>query len=137
MFPAPTTTQTSTPVSWTATISPAIASTVRWSTPYSRPPISASPESLRSTRRKTGRAAAAGSGASSDFTAIGGSAGEREALELEHLGTLVAERLGNRLAGVVDPRLLGQHLRGEEALAEHALDDLLARLLGLRLHLVG
>ena len=36
----------------------------------------------------------------------------------------------------MDPRLLDEHLLGEEALVQHSLDDLLTRLLGLRLHLV-
>ena len=46
------------------------------------------------------------------------------------------QRLADRLRGVVDPLLLEQDVRAEEALVQHALDDLLARLLGLRLHLV-
>ena len=41
------------------------------------------------------------------------------------------------LRRVVDPGLLLEHRRGEEALVEHPLDDLLTRLLRLRLHLVG
>src|SRR5207302_773329 len=112
---------TSTPCSRNSRISPAIASTVGRSMPYSRSPISASPESFRRTRWKTG------------------SGTEREALELEHLGALLGEGLGDRLRLVVDPGLVEEDaapLR-EEALVHHPVDDLLARLLRLRLHLVG
>src|SRR5918995_2321783 len=133
MFPPPTTTETSTPASCTATISAAIAWTVRRSTPYSRPPRSASPESLSRTRRKTGTRVAGAAGASS--ARIDTLPGEREPLELEHLRALLAEDLRDGLSGVVDPRLLVEDLRAEEALAEHAVDDLLAGLLRLRLHL--
>ena len=51
MFPPPTTIATSTPRRWTAATSFAIASTRSGSVPYSRLPISASPESFSSTRR--------------------------------------------------------------------------------------
>src|SRR5258708_4898006 len=53
------------------------------------------------------------------------SAGEREALELEHLRAGLLEHLSDGLAAVMDPVLVGEHIRTEEALAEHALDDLL------------
>src|SRR5918996_5466688 len=52
MFPAPTTIASSVPASWTACTSRAIASTVPGSIPYSRPPRSASPESLSRIRWK-------------------------------------------------------------------------------------
>src|SRR3954453_3980843 len=136
MFPPPTTIETSSPCDWTAQISDEIPSTVRRSTPNSRPPISASPESFSRTRRKASGAVCAAAAASSSRTDTA-SAGEREALELEHLGALLAEHLAHGPAGVVDPGLLVQDLRAEEALAEHALDDLLAGLLRLRQHLVG
>src|SRR5690349_7997552 len=64
-------------------------------------------------------------------------AAELEALELEHLGALLAERVRDLLRGVVDPLLVEQHVRTEEALVEHPFDDLVARLLGFRLDLVG
>src|SRR5919201_1915752 len=134
MFPAPTTIAISTPSAWTAMISSAMASIVARSIPYSRSPISDSPESFNRMRWKTGRPVGAGATVSSDCTAI--SAYQREALELQHLRALFAEHLTDRLAGVVNPLLLCQHAVGEEALVEHALDDLLACLLGLRLHLV-
>src|SRR5919201_53435 len=134
MFPAPTTIAISTPSAWTATISSATASIVARSIPYSRSPISDSPESFSRMRRKTGRPASARATVSSDCTAI--SADQREALELQHLRALFAEHLADRLGGVVDPLLVRQDAVGEEALVEHALDDLLARLLGLGLDLV-
>src|SRR4249920_235151 len=51
MFPAPTTTASWVPAWWTPTISSEIATTVFGSIPYSRPPRSASPDSLSSARR--------------------------------------------------------------------------------------
>src|SRR5919198_1117244 len=61
-----------------------------------------------------------------------------EALELEHLGALLREGLGHGLRLVVDPGLVEEDAAAlrEEALVHHPVDDLLARLLGLRLHLV-
>src|SRR5205085_10980498 len=67
----------------------------------------------------------------------GGSSGDGEALELEHLGARFLQRLRDGLPGVVDPRLVEEDLRREEPLAEHAVDDLLTCLFRLRLHLVG
>src|SRR5439155_13506788 len=63
---------------------------------------------------------------------------EGEPLERDHLGARLGESLRHALRAVVDPGLIEQDpaLVGEEALAEHALDDLLARLLRLRLDLV-
>src|SRR4051794_33863313 len=54
MFPPPTTTATSTPRSWTRFTVRAIEWMRSASTPYSSGPISASPESFSSTRRKAG-----------------------------------------------------------------------------------
>src|SRR5581483_2959292 len=61
MLPPPTTIATSTPRRCTAATSWAIACTRSGSVPYSRSPISASPESFRSTRRYAGAAALEGS----------------------------------------------------------------------------
>src|ERR671923_40381 len=122
MFPAPTTIAISTPRSCTSLISRAIRSTSRRSRPYSCSPISASPESFRSTRPKTGRA---------PFPSTRKGVTD----EVEHLGVLLVQRLPDRRA-VVDPFLVEQHVLAEEALAEHSLDDLVAHLLGLRLDLL-
>src|SRR5262249_18456017 len=67
----------------------------------------------------------------------GPSSGEGEALELEHLGSRVGDHLADGLRAVVDPLLLGEDVRPEKALVQHPFDDLLTRLLRLRLHLVG
>src|SRR5215210_702031 len=135
MLPAPTTIAISSPRECTSRSSSAIDSTVARSSPNGFEPISASPESLSRIRPNAGAASgvATAPSASGRLMAL---AGQREALELEHLGARLGQRLPDGLAGVVDPRLLGQHLRGEEALVQHSLDDLLARLLGLRLDLV-
>src|ERR671933_2589456 len=111
---------TSTPCSRTSRISAAISSTVGRSMPYSRSPISASPESLSRIRWKAG------------------SATQGEALELEHLGAFLRQGLADRLRLVVDPGLVEEDAAAlrEEALVHHPVDDLLARLLRLRLHLV-
>src|SRR5437764_7692327 len=58
MLPAPTTTATSTPRVLVALICSAIRFTSPASVPYSRSPISASPESLRRMRRNWGSEAA-------------------------------------------------------------------------------
>ncbi len=60
-----------------------------------------------------------------------------KALELEHLGAFVGQHLAHGLLVVVDPGLVVQHLGREEALVQHALDNLLTCLLGLREDLVG
>jgi hypothetical protein len=70
MFPAPTTIPVSTPEVCTSTISSAIASIVPRSMPYSRSPISDSPESFSRMRRKTGRSSVAVATASSELTLI-------------------------------------------------------------------
>src|SRR5215211_2368554 len=121
MFPAPTTIAISTPCPWSSAISAAMRSTSWRSRPYSLSPIRASPESFSSTRLNAGlpfRSACKG-----------------VALVLEHLELVLVERLRDSLAGVVDPLLVGQDALAEEALREHALDDLVAVLLGTRLHL--
>src|SRR5438094_807147 len=77
---------------------------------------------------------------SADMTRVSApSSRQREALELEHLGSCRGEHFADGLRAVVDPRLVGEHAPtlGEEALVEHPGHDLLTRLLGLRLHLVG
>src|SRR5215210_4757972 len=123
MFPAPTTIAIWTPRSWISLISSAIRSISWRSTPYSCFPINASPDSFNSTRRKTGAA---------PFE----SAGKGVAHEVDHLGAPLLERHSDGLAAVVDPLLVDEHGLSVEALGEHALDDLLAHLLRLRLHRV-
>src|SRR4029453_969497 len=120
MFPAPTTIAISTPLAWRSRISSAIRSTSWRSIPYSRSPIRDSPESFSNTRWNAGL----------PFV----SAGKGVALVLEHLELVPGERLLDRLPRVVDPVLIGQHGLAEEALGEHAIDDLGPDLLGLRLH---
>src|SRR4051812_35363827 len=75
MLPPPITTATSTPVARTSTSSRATASTVSASRPYSRGPMSASPDSLRTTRENAGAArtasGAATASASSRATVLG------------------------------------------------------------------
>src|SRR5829696_5076295 len=121
MFPAPTTIAISTPWPWSSTISAAMRSTSWRSRPYSLSPIRASPESFSSTRLNAGLPLC--------------SACKGVALVLEHLELVLLERLGDGLARVVDPLLVGQDALAEEPLREHALDDLLAVLVGTRLHL--
>src|SRR5438034_8080947 len=102
--------------------------------PYSRSPISDSPDSFNRRRRKTGSGSAGATTTSSGRTLT--SAAELEPLELEDLRTLVRQRPPDLLRRVVDPFLFGQHVRTEEPLVQHPLDDPVARLLGLRLDLV-
>src|SRR5215217_8871928 len=139
MLPPPTTIASSRPSLCTSTISRAIRSTVFGSVPYSWSPISASPESFRRTRRNAG-AAPEGDRSSSCWGVVTPLFCDREAVERDDTRSRLGDRLTRRLRRVVDPRLLGQHsarLSREEALAEHALDDLLLRLLRLALELVG
>src|SRR5215204_966957 len=121
MFPAPTTIAISTPWLWSSAISPAMRSTSWRSTPYSLSPIRASPESFSRTRLNAGLPLC--------------SACKGAALILEGLELVLLERLRDGLARIVDPLLVGQDALAEEALREHALDDLLAVLLGPGLHL--
>src|SRR5918997_2908954 len=118
MFPAPTTIAISTPCSWSSAISVAIRSTSWRSTPYSFSPISASPDSFSSTRLNAGR----------PFWLADRLSGKGVALVFEDFEVVLVERLGDRLARVVDPFLVGQDRLAEEALREHPLDDLLAML---------
>src|SRR5215211_69790 len=137
MFPAPTTIAISRPREWTSSSSSAIDSTVGRSIPNGFEPIRASPESLSKIRPNAGAASDVTSAPSASGRLMAASsAGHGEALELEHLGAGLRERLPDGLARVVDPRLVGEHLRGEEALVQHSLDDLLTSLLRLRLDLV-
>src|SRR5581483_9744169 len=62
---------------------------------------------------------------------------DRVPLEVDELEAAPVERLRDRQARVVDPRLLLEHGLGEETLVEHALDDLLTDVLGLALDLVA
>src|SRR5690349_6541019 len=96
----------------------------------------ASPDSFSNTRRKPGAAATDPPVLSCDWTLTASSAREREPLELEHLGAGLLQRLADGLRGVVDPLLVDEHVRAEEPLVEHALDDLLAGLRRLRLDFV-
>src|SRR5205823_2121014 len=65
------------------------------------------------------------------------SATEGEALELEHFGALLGEGLRHGLRLLVDPRLVEEDAAslGEETLVHHPVDDLVAGLLRLGLHL--
>src|SRR5579871_1652801 len=132
MLPPPTTMATSTPRLSTAATSAAIACTDSGSVPYSRSPISASPESFRRTRRKTG----ARSGAFAPRCAV--SATDGEAGEPPHddvlsrLGRELGPQLLDRLAAVrvLADMLLAQEDDLVEPLVELALDDPLADVLG-------
>src|SRR5215207_177411 len=121
MFPAPTTIAISTPCSWSSAISVAICSTSCRSSPYSLSPIRASPDSFSRMRRKAGLPLCL--------------PGKGVTLVLENFELMLLERLGDGLARVVDPLLVGQDCPAEEPLREHPLDDLLAMLLGAGLHL--
>src|SRR5204863_5048805 len=55
---------------------------------------------------------------------------------VDELEATLLERLLDGERGVVDPRLLLEHRLRVEALVEHALDDLLTDVLGLRADLV-
>src|SRR4029450_1684104 len=134
MFPAPTTIASSVPGSCTANTSCAISTTGPGSMPYSRSPRSASPESFRSTRLKgLPSGAATCSGASCGLTLNPGSTRDRDPREPLDRRAGVLERLRHAFRRLVDPRLLEEHpawRRGEEALREHPVHDLLTR--GLR-----
>src|SRR6478672_8034342 len=133
MFPAPTTMAISTPDACTSTISSATVSIVPRSSPYSRAPISDSPESFSRIRLKTGPPASAAASSVCGCAVMRGlrqlrrgppqartavppaipgrvasSSGQGEPLELEHLGPLFAQRLAHGLARVVDPRLVDE-----------------------------
>src|SRR5215213_1161420 len=140
MLPPPTTIASSTPSACTPTISSAIAATVLRSMPYEWSPISDSPESFSRTRRKVGAPPAGERSATSSVCTVTRLFCDREALEGDDMRVRRRKRLTDRLCRVVDPGLLGERaarLRCVEALREHALDDLLLRLVGLPLELVG
>src|SRR5437016_6570 len=131
MFPPPTTIATSMPRRWTAATSRAIVWTRSGSVPYSRSPISASPESLSSTRRNTAVPAADGT-----RCAVSATDGEpRKAADHDVLTRFAGKRraeLLDRLAAVlvlVDVLLAQQHYV-VEPLLDLALDDPLAHVLG-------
>src|SRR3954463_6033820 len=137
MLPAPITIATSTPVPWTSAISAASASTVGRSRPYSRSPISDSPETFRRTRRN---ATARSSSVSAGAPAVPPSVSQGDALERNDRRARLAQHLGDGLGRLAAPRLVEQHAARRlrvVALREHALDDLLLRLLRLALELVG
>src|SRR5262245_8733594 len=123
LLPPPTTRAISTPARCTDTISPASDSMCSWSMPNSRSPLSASPESLSKTREN----AASETGWGSALMAL---LCQGEARELDDLEAGLPENVPDALVGVVDPRLLGEHV-ALEPLVEPALHDLLADLLGL------
>src|SRR4051794_17495505 len=126
MFPAPITSAISRPPLWASTISWARPSIVSGSTPWSRSPISASPESFRRTRPN---GAVLGSGVGALVTCL---LCQCEAAELKHLEPGLLERCADLLAGLVDPLLAFEHEVGEPLL-DPALDDLAAHVLRLRL----
>src|SRR5215208_3957561 len=103
MLPAPCTTATSTPRSCTPLICAAIALTRSGSVPYSRSPMSASPDSLRRMRSNAGGATwlrpDREAGEAADHDVLPGGAGE--------LGAQLLDRLALVLVGV-DVRLLEQ-----------------------------
>src|SRR3954454_5114102 len=137
MFPAPITIATSTPVSWTPAISRASASTVGRSSPYSRSPMSDSPDTLRSTRLNATRCSCS---ASTGTPAVTRSVSQGDALERNDLGACLGEHLLDGLRRLAAPGLVDQHASGrlrEEPLREHPLDDLLLGLLRLALELRG
>src|SRR5580765_4867100 len=139
MFPAPTTTASCVPAPCTATISSEIATTVVGSMPYSRPPRSASPESLRSARRNRVPDAASDACATSSVLVLTSRARDGDPRECRDGGARIGECLADRLRRIVDPSLLGEGAtrhRREEALVQHAVHDLLTRGLGLRLDFV-
>src|SRR6476646_1347110 len=88
-------------------------------------------------RRNIDRASSGAATVSSGCTVtLSRSAAQLEPLELQHLRALLAERVADLLGGIVDPLLVDEHVRSEEALVQHPLNDLVPCLLRLRLHLV-
>src|SRR5437763_382311 len=127
MLPPPTTIATSTPRRRTAATSRAIVWTRSGSVPYSRSPISASPESFSSTRRNT-------AGGEADASRCAVSATDREpskATDHDVLTGLAGKRcaeLLDRLAAMlvlVNVRLAQEH-HVVKPLLELPLDDSLA-----------
>src|SRR6476660_3064271 len=124
MLPAPITSAISSPPFWTSTLSSASPSIVSGSIPWSRSPISASPESFSRTRSN---GAVLGSGVAALVTRL---LCQGEAAELNHLEPRLLERGADLLAGLVDPLLVLEHAVGEPLL-DPSLDDLAADLLRL------
>src|ERR687898_1195004 len=127
MLPAPTTTATSTPWARTSRTWFAIRSICAGSVPYSRSPISASPESFSRTRLKLAEAirrlllSHLEAGEARDPDVLAGLGGE--------LGAQVLDRLA-LVALLVEVLLIEQDLLGGP-LAQLPLDDLLDHLVGL------
>src|SRR5215207_1479414 len=126
MLPPPCTTATSTPRSCTPLICAAMALTRSGSVPYSRSPMSASPDSFRRMRSKAGRFTGAlrpdrEAGEAADDDVLAGRAGE--------LGAQLLDRLAVVLVGI-DVLLLEQHDLFHP-LAKLALGDLGADVLRL------
>src|SRR5947209_13319057 len=136
MLPPPTTIATSTPLACTAATSLAIAATRSGSVPYCSSPISASPESLSSTRPKAGAAESVTTGASvanpepgkaPDHDVLARLGGQRGAELLDRLATVLF---------LVDVLLAQQH-NVVQPLVELALDDSLPHVLRLVGRLLG
>src|SRR3954471_11692985 len=109
MFPAPTTIAISRPSERTSTISAAISSILCGSIPYSRSPMSASPETLSSTRLKIGRAPAP-AGAESGASIATSAAGEQRVThELDDLKPALGQHGAGWLRGLPRPCLVDEH----------------------------
>src|SRR5438128_3026364 len=117
MLPPPITRATSSPPERTSTSSPASASTVSSSSPYSRGPIRASPESFSRTRLKATRGLP------------DGVPGVVEKLDPPVLQVL-PDAAGELVRAV--PRLLGEHRLAVEALVQLAPHDLVPHVLRFR-----
>src|SRR5581483_4671375 len=125
MFPAPITSAISSPPACVSTISRASASIRSGSMPWSRPPISASPDSFSKTR-SNGAGLGRGVALATRLLCQG------EPAELNHLEARLRQRLPGLLAGLVDPLLVREHELGQPLL-DATLDDLAAHLFRLRL----
>src|SRR5690242_18815676 len=125
MLPAPMTRAISSPPAWASTISCASASSRSGSTPWSRSPSSASPESFSRTRWNS---AGLGSGVALATRLLC----QREPAELDHFEPALFQGLADLLAGLVDPLLILEHEVGQPLL-QAALDDLSSNVLRLRL----
>src|SRR6266508_3780253 len=104
MFPPPTTIAVSTPLRCTSAISAATTATRAGSMPYSRSPISASPDSFRRMRRN-GEALAACSCATGSTLA---NSGDRVPGVVDELGTGLSQHLLDRRRGLLVPGLVEQ-----------------------------
>src|SRR2546430_17514111 len=99
MLPAPITIAISRPLRWTSTISSARTEICSGSTPWSRSPIRASPDSFRRTRLNAGELA--GRCSACALADVTGSLRDGQALELDHLEAPLGQRLTHRLRRVV------------------------------------